>query len=420
MMIQLYVRQAWHLLKENKLVTGLSIAGTALSVAAVMQIVLLHQVNYGNYAPEVNRFRCLYVTTTAVHAGKSQNRGLMGSKVVRECFYNLTTPEAVTATAATSVSLNLPNQRQFNKYTAKATDANFWKVFQFSFLSGTPFTESDFQSGLPRAVINETVSRSLFGTVESVGMTFRVKSQEYKVCGVVEAVTRAADTAYGDVWVPYTSLKGLETNNGDYADCTGPFNVTLMAPSSDDLATLRSELNRSLAAFNAAQPDGVEVNFVYSPYSQWERVIGANGWREPDLGNWLKNAGGLIAFLLLLPALNIIGITLTQFRKRRSEIGVRKAFGAHAGSLVWQVLCENLLVSCIGGVLGLGFAYVILVVCKSFLVSATTELTAGMLFSPVTVLSAFFFTLLLNLLSAGLPAWKAAHTPIVHALHDRE
>lgn len=418
-MIQLYVRQAWHLLKENKLVSGLSMAGTALSVAAVMLIILLHQVNYGNYAPEVNRFRCLYVTTASVKSGGSINRGLMGSKVVKECFYNLTVPETVTATAEEQVSISLPHQRQFNQYTAKATDAGFWQVFRFSFLSGAPFSESDFQSGMPQAVISEPVSRSLFGTVESVGRSFRIRSQEYKVCGVVKAVTRAADMAYADVWVPYSSREGLEVRSG-YGDCTGPFSVILMAPSSGDFDALRSELRKSLAAFNAAQPDGTAVDFIYSPYSQWERVIGATGWREPDLSGWLKNTGGLIAFLLLLPALNIVGITLTQFRKRRPEIGVRKAFGGHVGALVWQVLCENLLISCIGGAVGLGFSYVLLTVCKSFLVSATTELTAGMLFSPLTVFSAFFFTLLLNLLSAGIPAWKAAHTPIVHALHDRE
>lgn len=419
-MIKLYLKQAWHLLKENRLVSGLSIAGTALSVAAVMQIILIHQVNYGSYAPEVNRFRCLYVTATQVDAPQSRNRGWMGSRVVKECFYRLSIPEAVTAIASVTVSINLPNQRQFNKYTVKATDAAFWQVFRFSFLSGTPFAESDWQSGLARAVVSEKVARDLFGTVNAVGRTFRISSQEYTVCGVVKDVTKAADNAYGDVWVPYTSLQGLDVPNPDYADCTGPFQVIILAHSSNDFEAIRAEMQKTVAAFNASLPEKTEVNFVQSPFSQWERVIGADGWSEPDLAGWMKNAGGLIAFLLLLPALNIIGITLTQFRKRRPEIGVRKAFGAHSGSLVWQVLCENLLVSCIGGVIGLAFSFVILSVCKSFLVSATTELTVGMLLNPFTVLSAFFFTLLLNLLSAGIPAWRAAHTPIVHALHDME
>jgi len=419
-MIKLYVRQAWHLLKENRLVSGLSIAGTALSVAAVMQIILLHQVNYGNYAPEVNRFRCMYVTTTSVRTPRSHNRGWMGTRVVKECFYRLAVPEAVTAISPVPVSLNLPNRRQFNQYTAMATDTDFWQVFRFSFLSGAPFTDSDFRSGLTRAVVSEKVARSLFGTAEAVGRTFRLRSQEYTVCGVVENVTEAAYMACGDVWIPYTSLQGLDVPNSDYAGCTGPFQVVLLARSSDDFDALRAELKKNLAAFNASLPEGTAVDFIYSPYTQWERVFGANGWREPDVSEWLANTGGLIIFLLLLPALNIIGITLTQFRKRRPEIGVRKAFGANAGSLVWQVLCENLLISCIGGAVGLGFSFVILFVCKSFLISATTELTAGMLLNPFTVLSAFFFTLLLNLLSAGIPAWRAAHTPIVNALHDME
>lgn len=420
-MIKLYLKQAWHLLKENRLVSGLSIAGTALSVAAVMQIILIHQVNYGSYAPEVNRFRSLYVNSTQVQETNSTNNGGMSSKVVKECFYKLTVPETVTATTLISTSLNLPNRKQFNKYKVMPTDMNFWQVFRFSFLSGEPFGKGDFESGLCRAVISRKVARSLFGTVEAVGRNFRIGSQEYAVCGVVEEVTEAADRAYADVWLPYTSMEGLESRNAKaYAGCTGPFEVIMLARSSGDFEAIRAELQKTLSAFNASLPDGTEVNFMHSPFSQWEQVMGATGWQESDPAEWMKNAGGLIAFLLLLPALNIIGITLTQFRKRRPEIGVRKAFGAHSGSLVWQVLCENLLVSCIGGVIGLAFSFVILSVCKSFLVSATTELTVGMLLNPFTVLSAFFFTLLLNLLSAGIPAWRAAHTPIVHALHDME
>lgn len=420
-MIRLYLKQAWHLLKENRLVSGLSIAGTALSVAAVMQIILIHQVNYGSYAPEVNRFRCLYVNSTRAVENNSTNNGGMNSKVVKECFYKLTVPEAVTAYASISASLNLPDRRQFNKYTVKVTDMGFWQVFRFSFLSGAPFSEGDFESGLSRAVISRKVAHELFGTVEVVGRNFRIGSQEYTVCGVVKEVTEAADRAYADVWLPYTSLEGLESENATaYAGCTGRFEVIMLARSSGDFEDIRAELKKTLAAFNASLPEGTEVSFIHSPFSQWEQVMGATGFQEADVAEWVKNSGGLIAFLLLLPALNIIGITLTQFRKRRPEIGVRKAFGAHSRSLVWQVLCENLLVSCIGGVVGLAFSFVILSVCKSFLVSATTELTAGMLLNPFTVLSAFFFTLLLNLLSAGIPAWRAAHTPIVHALHDME
>lgn len=96
-------------------------------------------------------------------------------------------------------------------------------------------------------------------------------------------------------------------------------------------------------------------------------------------------------FSLLLPALNIIGITLTQFRKRRSEIGVRKAFGACSFSLVEQVVIENLLTSCMGGLIGLLLSFGLLSLCKSLFFSGDVSLTHDMLIQPLTFVAAFFY-----------------------------
>ncbi len=60
-MIRIYLKQAWSLLKENPLISGLSIAGTALAIAAVMLIILVIQVRMAEYAPESNRGRMLHV-----------------------------------------------------------------------------------------------------------------------------------------------------------------------------------------------------------------------------------------------------------------------------------------------------------------------------------------------------------------------
>lgn len=51
-MLRIYLKQAWSLLKENPLVSGLSIAGTALAITAVMMIILVIQVRLAEYAPE--------------------------------------------------------------------------------------------------------------------------------------------------------------------------------------------------------------------------------------------------------------------------------------------------------------------------------------------------------------------------------
>lgn len=420
-MIKLYLKQAWQLLKENKLVSGLSIGGTALSICAVMLVVLIYQVTNGSYAPEVNRYRMMYITAAQCSSkdGVNVNRSQISTKVLNECLYPLSVPQCVSGVARNQVSLSLPKQRIFNKYKAIYTDDTFWKIFKFYFIEGRPFSATDFRSGIRAAVLSDQTARRLFGSTSVIGKTFRLNSLEYTVCGVVKAVSTAATNAVADVWVPYTNVTSLDIRNDVDEGCTGMFHALILARSVRDFDAIRNEVNNRLFAFNASLSN-VELSFLHCPYSQLERMAGNNGFAGDNFPEWIKRTGGLVAFLLLLPALNIVGISLTQYRKRRTEIGLRKSFGAGSITLLKQVLVENLLISFIGGAIGLTLAYLLLLICKPFLLLMDSELTVSMLLKPETFIAAFLFTLLLNLLSAGIPAWRASRLPIVEALHDAE
>ena len=134
-MITIYLKQSYNLLKENLFVNGISIAGTALSVAAVMLIYLVYQVNFSAYAPESNRYRILFVSSLQACGsdGHPINNGGMSHKVVRECLYPLQTPEAVTAFTSGDLPVNVHGQQFYDKYAIKFTDDGFWKVFDFTF-----------------------------------------------------------------------------------------------------------------------------------------------------------------------------------------------------------------------------------------------------------------------------------------------
>lgn len=419
-MYKLYIKQAWAILKENRIISSLSIAGTALSIAAIMLVVLVYQVIYADYAPENHRFRTLYVD--AFQAGskidQGSNRGQMGVRVLRECLYDLKIPEAVTGISMMQMPVNLPGQKIVDKYPVKYTDTAFWKVFDFDFISGAPFTASDFDSGIHRAVMSESAARKVFGAADVVGRTFRINFEDYTVCGVVKDVSMAASSAYAKIWMPYTVNKALmEANVGYYEATTGAFTACILARSSADFSAIRNEAQRALARFNTTLKN-TKTNFLAGPITQMDKLMGGNGFYPVKTAEFIASRGVLILFLLVLPALNIVGITLTQFRKRRSEIGVRKAFGAPFRVIVEQVLVENMLCSLIGGVIGLFLSYGLLSLCKNLLISNDVELTAGMLLKPGTFLLAFLFTLLMNLISVGIPAIRSARMPIVTSLND--
>jgi putative ABC transport system permease protein len=416
-MIRQYLKQAWQLLKENPLVSSISILGTALSIAAIMVVVLLYQLDLAGYPPESKRNRILTTDFTEVRSDKNWNRGFMSVTVARECFYTLRLPEAATAVFSQQSPISLQSERLFTPYNITYTDTSFWKVFDFRFLYGQPFTPSDFQSGIRTAVITDNLARKLFGKANAVGETFVLQFMNFRVCGVVATVSKAASMAYADVWMPYTTYSDPNVNiNGGLS---GGYKTYVLAKSRSDFDAIRKELETSVARFNAGQ-SGWTLSFFNPMLSAWDEALQESHdmLHNPDLLRFIATTGALLLFLLLVPALNLIGVTQTSMQKRIVETGIRKAFGANSRDLFRQALSENLVISILGGLLGFGLAYVFFFVGRDFLVPDVKDFTFAMLVQPVTFLIALMFTFLLNYCSAAIPASRMARRPIVESLKN--
>jgi len=164
-----------------------------------------------------------------------------------------------------------------------------------------------------------------------------------------------------------------------------------------------------------------QINFMGGPITRLDVAIGSEAQVPVALKDYLLETGLLLLFLLLVPALNLLGVIQSAVQKRRAEMGVRKAFGATTGTLLCQVLYENGLTTLIGGVVGFGLSLLFFSLGKGFLLeSADTSLSGEMLFQPMAFGAALLFCLLLNLLSAGIPALRIARQKIVTALKDGE
>ena len=166
-MIKTYFKQAIQSLRENKLISIISISGIAFAIAAMLVVVLMIQIDMVGYALESNRQRMLHVLGTTVKyvEGSNTNNGKMSKEVAEACFYSLHTPEAVTAYTGvmSRVSVSLPNKRLFREYSLCYADVNYWKVFDHQFVEGNPFSAEDFQSGIRKVVISERLAFELFG-----------------------------------------------------------------------------------------------------------------------------------------------------------------------------------------------------------------------------------------------------------------
>lgn len=421
-MLKQYIKQAIEQLRENTLVSVISIAGTALAIAVILVMVLVFQINSAGYAPETHRGRMLFVNGTRVtQKDGSSNQGAMSVRVARECFYSLREPEAVSVFYENdSRPLSLPDKRRFEEYKVTHADAGFWRVFDYTFIEGQPFTEADFHSAIPRMVLTEGVARALFGGESAVGRTVVMDFVNYTVCGVVREAASPLMTSHFEACVPYSCDESLMTPSSSvYGGNTGPLNAVMLARSSGDFGKIRDELERRTAQYNAAQTD-FTVDFMNCPFSQLEQAMGASAWRKVDWSDYLVDRGAFLLFLLIVPALNLTGVVQSSVQKRKEEIGVRKAFGATGGDVMRQVLSENLVLTCIGGVIGIGLSLLLLVLCKSFVLDESVTLTPAMLFRPGLFLAALLLTFLLNGLSAIIPAWRTMRSPIVDSLRGAE
>ena len=208
-MIKQYLKQAIAMLRENRLISAISVLGTALSIAMIMVVVLVVQIQVADYYPENKRSRMLFVDPGGTEIRSVENaqnwmHGSMSSEVVKSCFYRLETPEAVSAYTVKGLPASPMDRRYFTLYQVKLVDAHFWQICSFRFLAGSAFSQADFDSGIRNAVISESLARTLFGDVQAVGKEFRLDLTPYRVCGVVPDVSKAADMAYADIWIPYT------------------------------------------------------------------------------------------------------------------------------------------------------------------------------------------------------------------------
>ena len=431
-MIKQYITQALAQLRQQPIISAVSIIGTALAIFLIMLVVMMQQVKTAPFAPESNRDRFLHSHYLSIGNEKiwgkgNTSNGPMSVQTAKELYASLKTPEAVTiyGCATLTMPVNLPKQASTG-FDLRQTDDAYWKVFDFHFIDGKPYDQATFEAAIPVAVLSETVAQTIFGTTKDlVGKEFLLNHAPYRVCGVVKDVSTLATNAYGQVWVPYTAGgldKDMWTDNH-----MGMMSCTLLAKSRDDFDAIREEANRRLEAYNQVIGEkGWKIVSRNRPYDQEKQAIAfAANW-EPDLSAHRRQQLIIFLILLIVPAINISSMTQSRLRQRVSEIGVRRAFGSTRMEIMSQIIAENFIVTIMAGALGLLMSVLFAFMGSSIIFAqefnysiVLPEVDITMLLQLDTFLLAFLFCFVLNLLSSGYPAWRASRIGIVNAISGK-
>ena len=421
------IRQTFVILKQNPLLSTISILGTAFAITMIMAIVITWQTKYADLEPEVNRSRCLYFSAMHVYDKEkdgNNNWSNPSAAFMKECVQPV--PEVEYCTAFSPAGLSLASLTDGNnrvKVDAMRTDPDFWKVFSMQFLAGRGFSEADRAGESKAVVVCASVARKLYGSTDVVGQEFLLNRELARIVGVVKDVSVTAKDAYAQVWGMYSADELKITGVHSYL---GGMQIAVLARTSDDFPAIREGIAKQVERVNAGlgnkqidimeQPDNIvaHVNHV------WANV-------GPDLTMLYLQYAVALFIILLVPSLNLCGLSNSRMQQRITELGVRKAFGGTKSVLVRQILNENLMLTLLGGVVGLLFSYLAVYAMRMWLftnnqnVGTSGEFSLNMeaLFSPWVFLLAFVFCVVINLLSAALPAWIAARHTIVDSLNKR-
>ncbi|MCD8079318.1 MAG: FtsX-like permease family protein [Bacteroides sp.] len=210
----------------------------------------------------------------------------------------------------------------------------------------------------------------------------------------------------------------------------GRLQVYMLAPSVNSIKEVRREVNEIFHKLNAANEE-YQIDMAGQPEIYWKNTFRQHSSREVSWIAFFKNQGWLLFALLLVPAVNLAGLISSRMDKRLPELGLRKAFGASRSSLLQQLLTENLLLTSIGGTLGLIIAYFLVWRGRNWLLTVFETwpdkvpegvdmfLTPGMLFNPTIILFTFAVCVVLNFFSAVFPALRGMNRDIISSLHDK-
>jgi len=411
-MFKNYLLTAYKVLMRRKLFTFINLLCIVLTLVVLMVVTALLETSFFPDGAEAKSSRFLQVVVLRSESpkGNAVRHTPLGFKLIDKYLRPMQSIESLSAFTTTN-GVSVYQDGRVSELRMRRTDAQYWKILEFTVLEGRLPTLEDEQLGRNVAVINKTTARKLFGAGPAVGRTISPGGQALQVIGVVDDVDELHANAFSEIWAPVTTFPSTDYRR----QMAGDFQVILLARSKADLRQVREEVKMIAASVEFDDPKA------------WSRAV---FWADGKLDAFARQTIGdahtedsgatllmtiivvMMLLFMLLPALNLVNLNTGRILERASEIGVRKAFGATSSQLVAQLVIENVLLCLAGGVVGLLCTNVALMWLESL------ELIPYLNVSVNYAVMAWglLITLVFGLLSGVLPAWKMSRLDPVHAL----
>ena len=272
-----------------------------------------------------------------------------------------------------------------------------WEIAQ-----GAMFSEQDVRSGAKVCVIGQTVAKELFGYSDPIDAVIRIRSIPFRVVGLT---SKKGANSWGQdqddfILVPVTTAQRRLSRSGARADTVRRINV--QARDKNSLASAQNEISALLRQRHKLS-DIMPNDFQIRDLTEVQENMASTA-------NVMSLLLGAVASIsLLVGGIGIMNIMLVSVTERTREIGIRMAVGARPSNVRVQFLTEAIVLSFLGGAIGIGMGVGI-----SNLISAVLNWPA--IISMQSVIIAAGFSAFVGVVFGFWPAWKASNLDPIDAL----
>ena len=392
---------AWASLIANKLRSLLTMLGIIIGVAAVIALV---SIGNGVKQDIENSISSLGSNLLVVLPGAPRTPGARSSQGSMKSL-KISDYEAIAKLEGVKAASPMTNGSYVVIYQNKnwttsvaGVNSNFQDVNNWTMTSGRFFSDKNVQNRERVAVVGQTVVKNLFADEDPVGKEIRVKNIPFRVIGVLKS--KGNGTMGNDqddtVLIPYTT--SMERVEGiDYLR-----RVYVVAKDDGGIDRLQADIENLLRVRHNIKDTNLDDFNIQNMKSIMETVA-------QTTGTFTLFLGAVAAISLVVGGIGIMNIMLVSVTERTREIGVRKALGATYSVIVTQFLIEAVVISLMGGFIGIAFGIG---------ASKVIGMVSGMstIVSVPTIIMSFAFSMAIGLIFGIYPARKAAKLNPIDAL----
>ncbi len=386
-------RMALHAMLAHRMRTFLTMLGIIIGIAAVVSVVALGQ---GARAKVIDQINAMGTNTIDIFPGKDwgdEKAASIQTLNKRDLDALLGQPYLEGA----SPQIAAPGQLRYRNKTSSGSIVgvgnDFFRVKGMKLTNGRLFDERDIQNRAAVAVVDGKTIESLLGKQDPVGQVVLVGTLPVRIIGVVEEETGFGRNSQSvNVWLPYSAVMSRLISQNHFSQ------LTIRVKDG-----VQPALAEQAAIELLTQRHGVKDFFTFSSDSIIKSV-------EKTTATMTLLVSAIAVISLIVGGVGVMNIMLVSVVERTREIGIRIAVGARQSDILQQFLIEAVMVSLLGGMLGVGVSLFIGLLFSLFVESIQMH------FSLFSILMAFGCSSLIGILFGYLPARNAARLDPVEAL----